>query len=84
MLNYDKALIGAIRQGLGRKEELVRKLLRDNSVFDLAEGLADFLIANDEVKPITVSQEEYDRITGLFKIRGLKPDGSIENRGKKK
>ena len=84
MFLLDKALCSAVKSGQIDRRELVQDLLRQNSVFDLAERLADYTITYDEPKPITVSQEEYDRITGLFKIRGYRVDGSVENRGKKK
>lgn len=83
LLITDKALVSAIRTGQAQKEQLVQELMRQNSVYTLAERLADYLLEYDEAKPIVVSQEEYDRITALFKIRGLRVDGSVENRGGK-
>lgn len=82
MLLLDKALTDAVRTGQFTKEELIKDLLRNNSVYELADRLADYLIAYEDVKPIVVTQEEYDRITSLFKIRGLRLDGTPENRGK--
>lgn len=84
MFLLDKALASAVRTGQMDRRELVNDLLRQNNVMELAERLADYVIAYEEPKPIVVSQEEYDRIVSLFKIRGLRADGSIETRGKKK
>ena len=84
MFLLDKALASAVRTGQMDRRELVNDLLRNNNVMELAERLADYVIAYEEPKPIVVSQEEYDRIVSLFKIRGLRADGSIETRGKKK
>lgn len=84
MFLLDKALASAVRTGQMDKRELVNDLLRQNNVMELAEKLADYVIAYDEPRPITVSQEEYDRIVSLFKIRGLRQDGTVENRGKKR
>ena len=84
MFLIDKAVASAVKSGQMDKRELVNDLLRQNNVMELAEKLADYVIAYEEPKPIVVSQEEYDRITSLFKIRGLRQDGSIENRGKKR
>jgi hypothetical protein len=84
MFLLDKALASAVRSGQMDRRELVNDLLRNNNVMELAERLADYVIAYEEPKPIVVSQEEYDRIVSLFKIRGLRADGSIETRGKKK
>ena len=84
MFLLDKALASAVRTGQMDKRELVNDLLRQNNVMELAEKLADYVIAYEEPRPITVSQEEYDRIISLFKIRGLRQDGTVENRGKKR
>lgn len=84
MFLLDKALASAVRSGQMDKKQLVNDLLRNNNVMELAEKLADYVITYDEPRPIVVSQEEYDRIVGLFKIRGLRQDGSIETRGKKR
>lgn len=84
MFLIDKTLASAVKSGQMDKRELVNDLLRNNNVIELAEKLAEYVIAYEEPKPIVVSQEEYDRITSLFKIRGLRQDGSIENRGKKR
>lgn len=84
MFLLDKALASAVRSGQMDRRELVNDLLRQNNVMELAERLADYVIAYEEPRPIVVSQEEYDRIVGLFKIRGLRADGSVETRGKKK
>ena len=84
MFLIDKALASAVRTGQMDRRELVNDLLRQNNVMELAERLADYVIAYEEPRPIVFSQEEYDRIVGLFKIRGLRADGSVETRGKKK
>lgn len=85
MFLLDKALASAVKTGQVTKRELVNDLLRNNNIMELAEKLADYVIAEEEPpRPITVSQEEFDRITSLFRIRGLRADGTYENRGKKK
>lgn len=84
MFLLDKALASAVRSGQADRRELVQDLLRNNNVITLAERLADYVITYEEPRPIVVSQEEYDRIVSLFKIRGLRQDGTIENRGKKR
>lgn len=84
MFLLEKATVSAVRTGQMDKRELVNELLRNNTVMELAEKLAEYIVTYDEPRPIVVSQEEYDRIVALFKIRGLRPDGTVENRGKKK
>lgn len=84
MFLLEKATVSAVRTGQMDKRELVNELLRQNNVMELAERLADYVIQYEEPRPIVVSQDEYDRIVSLFKIRGLRADGTIETRGKKK
>ena len=84
MFIVDKGIASAVRTGQAEKRELVQDLLRNNNVMELAERLAEYVITYEEPKPIVVSQDEYERIVGLFKIRGYRTDGSIENRGKKR
>lgn len=81
-MTIDKALVSAVRTGQASREELVRELLRTNSVINLAEALTDYIVYYEDVKPIVVDKSEYDRIVSLFKIRGVRQDGSPENRGK--
>lgn len=84
MFILDKALVSAVKTGQVTKRELVNDLLRNNNIMELAEKLADYVLAEEDSKPITVSQDEYERITSLFRIRGLRADGTFENRGKRK
>lgn len=83
MFLVDKALVSAVKSGQMTKRELVQDLLRQNTIMEMAERLADYIINEDESSPIVVSQEEFDRITSLFRIRGMRVDGTFENRGKK-
>lgn len=84
MFILDKALVSAVKTGQVTKRELVNDLLRNNNVMELVERLAEYVINEEDARPITVSQEEYERITSLFRIRGLRADGTFENRGKRK
>ena len=83
MFMLDKPLVSAVKSGQIERKELVADLLRQNNVIELAEKLADYIITYDEVAPIVISQDEFDRIVSLFRIRGLRADGTFENRGKK-
>ena len=81
----DKAIISAVRTGQMTKKELVNELLRSNNVMELAEALADYVINEEEpTRPIPISREDYERIISLFRIRGLRSDGTFENRGKRR
>ena len=83
MFLVDKALVSAVKSGQFTKRELVQDLLRQNTIMEMAERLADYIINEDESSPIVVSQQEFDKITSLFRIRGMRVDGTYENRGKK-
>lgn len=78
----DKAAVAAVRCGQMKKQDLVNILLK-NSVIDMAEALADYILADEQQKPVTVSQEDYDKIMSLFRVRGVRADGTIEKRGRK-
>ncbi len=84
MISVDKNLISAVKTGQIDKRELVNDLLRQNNVMELADKLAEYLINYEDASPIVVSPQDFERITSLFRIRGMRSDGTFENRGKKK
>ena len=83
MLLIDKSLASAVKTGQMSKQEMINEILRQNSVYEIASQLVDYLLEYGEQRPIVVDQAEYDRIVSLFKIRGLRADGSPEKRGRK-
>lgn len=67
-------------------QELAQELLKNKTVYDLATELATLMIKEKE-KPnvrISVTQDEYNAINSLFKIRGIRPTGEVETRGRKR
>lgn len=55
------------------KEELSRYLLTNLTVIEIADELAEFMLKETPVaQPITVTQEDMDRIVALFKVRGVR------------
>lgn len=66
-------------------QELAQELLK-KPVYDLAIELATYIIKEKE-KPnvrILVTQDEYNALTSLFKIRGIRPTGELETRGRRR
>ena len=69
------------------QEELTKNLLEGYSALEIAESLAEYIMRSaDTPSPITVTDEEYQRIIGLFRVRGQRMvDGCYisETRGRK-
>ena len=88
MIQIDPKLLKSIKEGNATQKDLINHL----STYPLNEILAAFaeliILSEDFLtpKPISVSQEEYNRIVGLFRIKGLRSlDGMMveERRGRK-
>lgn len=89
MIQIEPKLLKSIKEGNATQQDLINYL----SNYPLNEILAAFaeLITLSEdflsQKPISVSQEDYNRIMGLFKIKGMRLlDGVMveETRGRSK
>lgn len=69
------------------QEELTKNLLEGYSAVEIAESLAEFILKSKETpSPITVTDEEYQRITSMFRVKGKRMvDGCYvaETRGRK-
>lgn len=74
-----------LKEGLITREEVVNELINTYPIKAIVEDYVNLVMETpgDNVK-ITVSQEEYESIVSLFKIRGKKIDGETETRGRKK
>lgn len=74
-----------LKEGLITKDEVVNELINTYSIKAIVEDYVNLVMETpgDNVK-ITVSQEEYESIVSLFKIRGKKVDGETETRGRKR
>ena len=80
MLQIDRTIYRQAKSGEMTKEELANYLLKTFPVYEIALALAE-TINYEEPKPIPITQEEFSR---HFRIIGVKPDGTPENRGKRK
>ena len=78
----------AIKNKTATKEDLTNYLLTNLTVMEIAEELADFIMKETPVsQPIAVTEEEYERITSMFRIKGKRMvEGNYirETRGRKK
>ena len=79
MISIDRQIYRQYKDGEIRTKEVADYLLRTYPVTEIALALAETL--DFEYKPITITQEEFSR---HFRIRGIKPDGTPENRGKRR
>lgn len=72
-----------LKKGFTTKEEVIKYLQDNYTVSQLIDELADRITNDRTVNKITVSQEEFDYIVNLFRVRGVKENGEIETRGRK-
>lgn len=74
-----------LKEGTITKDEVVNELINTYSIKAIVEDYVNMTLQNpgENVK-ITVSQEEYESVMALFKIRGKKVDGETETRGRKR
>jgi hypothetical protein len=61
-------------------DQAAQYLVNNYPVTQIAEALADYFLSDStQVKPITISQEEFD---AHFRIRGITADNQVERRGR--
>ena len=78
----------AIKEGNATQNDLINHL-SNYPLNEILAAFAELIILSEDFlsqKPISVSQEEYNRIMGLFKIKGMRSlDGMMveETRGRK-
>ena len=74
-----------LKEGIVTKDEVVNELINTYTVKAIVEDYVTVAMETpgDNMK-ITVSQEEYESVMALFKIRGKKVDGETETRGRKR
>lgn len=88
MIQIDPKLLKAIKEGNATQNDLINHL-SNYPLNEILTAFAELIILSEDFlspKPISVSQEEYNRILSLFKIKGLRSlDGVMveERRGRK-
>ena len=83
MLIVDKDFAKNIREKNLSQQELADHLVRNNTVYDLAMRLAEYMMKDTAPIRITLSEEEYQAVMNLFRIRGTRENGEQETRGRK-
>lgn len=89
MINIPKNLVKSVADGTEQPILLETFIMNNFSISDIIKSFAELLVSNEIYsRPIAVSQEEYDAITSLFKVKGQRilEDGTIteEKRGRKR
>lgn len=88
MIQIDPKLLKSIKEGNATQKDLINHL-SNYPINEILTAFAELIILSEDFlspKPISVSQEEYNRILNLFKIKGLRSlDGVMveERRGRK-
>lgn len=90
MINIPKNMVKAVADGIEQPILLETFIMNNFSIGDIIKSFVELLV-NDETysrQPIPVSQEEFNNIISLFKVKGQRTmeDGTVieETRGRKK
>ena len=81
MLSIDRQIYKQYKDGILSTKDVADYLLRTYPVTEIALALAEIMAMDADYRPITITQEEFNL---HFRIRGIKPDGTPENRGKRR
>ena len=88
MIQIEPKLLKSIKEGNATQKDLINHL-SNYPLNEILTAFAELIILSEDFlspKPISVSQEEYNRIVSLFRIKGLRSlDGMMveERRGRK-
>lgn len=85
-MKYSKELLEQVRVGQATEEMLIQNIMSVNPLHDIIQFVVETLKKEPTTTtPITVTQEDYDRILSLFRVRGVKIVGGelrVERRGR--
>ena len=87
MINIDKNILREIGDTNTAIQELADFIIRNNSIFDIAQSLAEKIIKEKSVtspSKIVVTEDEYRSIISLFRVKGYNDDGTLSKRGRPK
>lgn len=76
MIQIDRNIYKQYKEGEISQKQLADYLLRTFPASEIALALAETL--DIDIKPIAISQQEFDL---HFRIKGIRADGTPENRG---
>lgn len=81
-------VVKELKEGVITKEEVVNELIAVYPIKSIVEDYVDMVMTIPTEQPkITISREEFEMLTNIFKVRGEKVvDGEVvkENRGRKR
>ena len=81
MISYSKELLQAVKDGdSSKREQLAFDILQSNPITSLAQEVIDYLLTDNT--PIALNEADYEKVMRLFRCRGIRPDGSLEGRGR--
>ena len=83
MINVSNKTLQNLRFGEISVEQFADELLENYPVKQIALALAEMLANTEDTAPITISEEDFEKIKKLFKIKGLTVNGLPETRGRK-
>lgn len=84
MIVVPSKVMGKVWNGDMSLSDLSEYLMENYSVKDICMCLAEILADRPDNSPITVTEQEFEKIKALFKLRGTKSDGTAETRGRKR
>lgn len=69
-----------------RVQALAESLLRTDSPYTIAFRCAEYMLKEKDKKPtvITISEQEWEVLQSLFRVRGTRANGQEERRGRPK
>ena len=82
MINILRTLIRDVKDGAAQKEDIVKYVANNYTVNQIIESFVEMVMDSDiNRQPISVSAEEFNLITSLFRVRGIRigDDGKIQN-----
>lgn len=72
-MKYNKEILEQVKRGEANEEALIMNLMAVNPLQDIVRFVVDTLIKEPtSTTPISVTMEEYERITSMFRIKGYK------------
>lgn len=82
MINIPRTLIRDVKDGAAQKEDIVKYVANNYTVNQIIESFVEMVMDSDiNRQPISVSAEEFQLITSLFRVRGVRilEDGKIQS-----
>ena len=80
MISIDRATARKLANGEISTQDLADIFIKTYPAMEIALALAETYEYELDSRPIVISQEEFSR---HFRIKGVRPDGTPENRGRK-